>query len=175
MGFVGKLPLVLAFYKHSAVRVRGGDGLFLRFAAFGRLGIVVIIFVLNGLLAQLLTLCVDFLPELSRIDLRDLCHPLFLELLFVGTRFDMGSVNKDNTGVYHAVVQCFVQNMLKDLGAQLRWKSSAKGIAHRSKVRNVVQQPVAKEPPISQIHLDLPVSLAQGRDPKQMLNQHHLD
>ena len=65
--------------------------------------------------------------------------------------------------------------MLNDLGAQFCWKPSAKGIAHRSKVRNVVQQPVAKEPPISQIYLDLPVSLAQGKDPKQMLNQHHLD
>ena len=94
MGFVGKLPFMLPFYEHSAVRIGGRNGLFLRFAALGRLGIVVIVAVLNGLLPQLLSLCVHFFPKYSGIDLCRFCNLLFLELLLVSAGLDVRSVNE---------------------------------------------------------------------------------
>ena len=175
MGFVGKLPLMLAFYEHSAVRVCGRNGLFLRLAALGRLGIIVIIAVLNRLLAQLPAFCIYFFPELSGIDLSRFCHLLLLVLLLVGAGLDVGSIDKNNTGIDHAVVERLVQDMLEDFTGQIFWESSAEGIAHRGKVWDFIQQTIAQEPPVSQIHLDLPVSLAQGPDTEQMLDEYHLD
>ena len=175
MGFIGKLPLMLAFYEHSAVRVCGRNGLFLRLAAPGWLGIIVIIAVLNGLLTQLLAFRIHFFPELSGIDLSRFCDLLLLELLLVGAGLDVGSIDKNNTGIDHAVVERLVQDMLENFTGQLLRKPLAEGIAYRGKVRDLVQQTIAQEPPVSQIHLDLPVSLAQGRDAEQVLDEYHLD
>ena len=175
VGFVGKLPLMLTLYEHSAVRISGGHGLFPGLPTLGRLGIIVIIAVLNGLLPQLLPFGVHFFPELSGIDLGSFRNLLLLELFLVGTGLDVGSVDEYDTGIHHPVVQCLVQDMLEDLTGQFLREPLAEGIAHRGEVRDLVQQTIAQEPPVSQIHLDLPVSLAQRRDAEQMLNQHHLD
>ena len=175
MGFVGKLPLMLAFYEHSAVRICGGNGLFLGLATLGRLGVIIVIAVLNRLLAQLPAFCIYFFPELSGIDLSRFCHLLLLELLLVGAGLDVGSVDENDAGIDHSVVERLVQDMLEDLTGQLLRKPLAEGIAHRGKVWDFIQQAVAQKPPVSQIHLDLPVSLAQGRNAEQMLDEYHLD
>ena len=63
--------------------------------------------------------------------------------------------------------------MLKNLSGQFIREPFAEGIAHRGKMRDIIQQPVPQKPPICNIHLDFPVGLPQGRDSKQVLNQHH--
>lgn len=61
----------------------------------------------------------------------------------VGAGFDVGAVNENCAGVQHSVVQCFVEDVLKYLTGQLIWKAFAECIAHRRKVRNIIQQPIA--------------------------------
>ena len=161
MGFIGKLPLMLTLYKHSAVRIGGGDGLFFRFAALGRLGIIVIVVIFNGLLAQLFALSIDLTAKLSGVDLGCLLHLFLLVLLFVGACLDMGTVNENGAGIDHAVIQCLVKNMLKNLRGQFVRKTLAEGIADRCKVRDFIQQAIAQKPPICQIYLDFTVCLAK--------------
>ena len=97
MRLVGKLPLVLAFYKHSTVRVCGRH----RFFSFGRF---VVVLVLNFFLAELCTLLVYFFAQDFIVDFRCLVDLLLLEFLLVCTCLNMCTVDKDYTGVYHTVV-----------------------------------------------------------------------
>ena len=48
---------------------------------------------------------------------------------------DVGSVDENDAGIDHAVIECFVENMLENLAGQCFRKTSAEGIAHRGKVR----------------------------------------
>ena len=66
-----------------------------------------------------------------------------------------------------------LMDMLKYLTGQLLWKVFAECIAHRRKVRNIIQQPIPKKPPICYIHLNFPVGLPQRRYSEQMLNEYH--
>ena len=86
----------------------------------------------------------------------------------------MCPVNENCAGVQHPVVQCLVENMLKYLTGQFIRETLAESIAHRCKVRDIIQQSVPKKPPICHIHLDFSVGLPQRRYPKQMLNEYHL-
>ena len=58
VSFVGKLPLVLSLYKHSAFRIRCGHSLLYRSTAGGILRFIVVFVFFNRLLAQLLSLCI---------------------------------------------------------------------------------------------------------------------
>jgi len=65
MRFVGKLPLMLSFYEHSTIRVCGGNGLFYGFPrASTTLGMIFIIVIFNGLLAQLFSFRVNLSAKL---------------------------------------------------------------------------------------------------------------
>ena len=61
--FVSKLPLVLSFYEHSAVGVCGGNRLFCRFSSAAS-GMIFVVLVFNGLLAQLFSFLVDLSAQL---------------------------------------------------------------------------------------------------------------
>ena len=66
MCLIRKLPFMLSFYEHSAVRVCCGDRLFCCLSAAGILRIVVVIvFLLDRLLPQLFTLCIDLPAKLA--------------------------------------------------------------------------------------------------------------
>ena len=176
MGFVGKLSLMLPFYKHSAVRIRGGYRLFydiLRPTTALRRLLVVVVLIFNRLLSQLFTLCIYFSSQLAGINLCCLGNLFLLELLFICAGFDMGSVNEYCTGIQHPVIQRFVEDMLKDFRCQLIWKTLTEGIADCSKMGNCIQQTVAQKPAVYQIYLNFPICLAQGGYPEQMLNEHH--
>ena len=114
MCFVCKLPLVFSLYKHSTVRISCGDSLFCGSSTGGILRIVVILVIPDRLFAQLLPLCINLAAQLSGIHLCSFRYLFLLELLFVGTCFNMGPVNENYTGVYHTVVECFVENMFED-------------------------------------------------------------
>lgn len=58
MRLIGKLPLMLSFYEHSAVRACGGDSLFYRFSA-ATLGMIFVTLIFNGLLTQLFSFLID--------------------------------------------------------------------------------------------------------------------
>ena len=90
--FVSELPLVLSFYEHSAVRVCGGNRLFCGSAA---LGMIFVVLLFNGLLAQLFSFLVDLSAQLSGIDLCCFRNLFLLILLLVGTGLDMGAVNEN--------------------------------------------------------------------------------
>ena len=97
MRFIGKLPLVVSFYEHSAVRICGRYGFIysiLRISTSLRRIFFVVILVLNGFLSQLLPLCVYFSAKLPGVYLCRLGYLLFLELLFICTGFDIGAVNE---------------------------------------------------------------------------------
>ena len=111
VGFIGKLPLMVSFYEHSAVRICGRYGFFysiLRISTSLRRIFFVVILVLNGFLSQLLPLCVYFSAKLPGIDLCRLGDLFLLELLLVCAGFDVGAVNEYCTGVQHFVIQSFV-------------------------------------------------------------------
>ena len=92
--FVSELPLVLSFYEHSAVRVCGGNRLFCRFSS-ATSGMIFVVLVFNGLLAQLFSFLVDLSAQLSGIDLCRFRNLFLLILLLVGTGLDMGAVNEN--------------------------------------------------------------------------------
>ena len=145
--FVSELSLMLSLYEHSAVRVRDGNRLFYRFSS-SALGMIFVVLVFNGLLAQLFSFLVDLSAQLSGIDLCRLCNLFLPELFLVGTGLDMGAVNENRARVDHSVIERFVKNMLKNLAAQLVRKALAEGVAHRRKVRNLIEQPIAQKPAI---------------------------
>ena len=69
MCLIRKLPFMLSFYEHSAVRVCCGDCLFCCLSAAGILRIVVVIvFLLDRLLPQLFALCIDLPAKLTCIS-----------------------------------------------------------------------------------------------------------
>ena len=82
----------------------------------------------------------------------------------------MGAVNENRARVHHLVVECLVENMFKYLTGQLIRKALAEGVAHRRKVRNILQQAIPKKSTVSIIHLNFPMGLPQRRDPEQVLN-----
>lgn len=59
-------------------------------------------------------------------------HLFLLEFLLIGAGLNVGAVDEDDAGVYHAVVECFVKDVLEDLTGQLLRKTLAEGVAHRS-------------------------------------------
>ena len=136
MCFIGKLPFVLAFHKHTAFRIGCGHRLFFCSTAFGQVIIVVIFY---GLFSKLFPLLIYLLVKLFRVNLCCLCHFLFLVFLLIGTGFDMRSVYKNHAGIYHPVIQSLIQNVLKDLAAQFLRKTLAEGITHRGKMRDIIQ------------------------------------
>ena len=77
--------------------------------------------------------------KLFSINLCRFLYLFFLVLLFVRRGLDMRSVYENNAWIYHLVVYRLVQDMLKYLLRQLRWKSLTERIAHRGKVRDVLQ------------------------------------
>ena len=105
--------------------------------------LIFVVIVFYGLLAQLFSFRVDLSAQLPGVDLCCLRNLFLLELFLVGAGFDMGAVNENCAGVQHSVVQCFVENMLKYLTGQLIREALAECIAHRRKVRNMIQQPIA--------------------------------
>ena len=136
---------------------------------------VFIIVIFNGLLAQLFSFRVDLSAQLPGVDPCCLRNLFLLELFLVRAGFDVGAVNENCAGVQHPVIQCLVEDVLKNLTGQLIWKAFAECIAHRRKVGDIIQQSIPKKPTVSIIHLNFPVSLPQRRYPEQMLNEYHLD
>ena len=170
--FIGKLLFMLSLDEHPAVRVCGRYRLLLSPAAFCAL---LIILILYGALSQSLSLCVYLLPQLLRVYPRCLRHSLFLKFLLVGAGLDVGAVNKDDTGVYHAVIQRFVKYMFKYLVAQFLREPFAESIAHRCKMGYLIQQSIAQKPAVGQGVLYPLVGLPQRRDTIQVLDKDHLD
>ena len=82
----------------------------------------------------------------------------------------MSAVNKDDTGVYHAVIQRFVEDMFKDFAAQFLREAFAESIAHRCKMGYLIQQSIAQKPAVGQGVLYPLVGLPQGWDAVQMLD-----
>lgn len=139
MCFVGKLPFMLPLHKHAAIRIRGGYSLFSACAAWGWI-IVAVIF--DWRFAQFLSFLIYLLAKLLRVDFGCLCYLLFLVFLLVCAGFDVGSIYEDRAGIYHPVIQRFVQDMLENLTAQFLRKPLAERITHRRKVRDLVQQTI---------------------------------
>ena len=175
MCFVCKLPFVFSFYEHSAVRVCSGNSLFCGFVSPPTPGDGVVFIISSSM-----GFCPAFSLSLTssmKADQRDLCclrNLFLLELFLVGAGFDMGAVNENCAGVQHPVIQCLVEDVLKNLTGQLIWKAFAECIAHRRKVGDIIQQSIPKKPPICYIHLNFPVGLPQRRYSEQMLNEYHL-
>ena len=92
--FVSELPLMLSLYEHSAVGVCGGNRLFCRFSSAAS-GMIFVVLVFNGLLAQLFSFLVDLSAQLSGIGLCRFRNLFLLILLLVGTGLDMGAVNEN--------------------------------------------------------------------------------
>jgi hypothetical protein len=92
MGFIGKLPLMLSFYEHAAVRVSCGY-CFLYCSTTGRrFGFVVIVVVFNRLLAKFFPFRIDLTAQLAGVYLCCLLNLLLLKLLFVGLGLDVFTV-----------------------------------------------------------------------------------
>ena len=104
---------------------------------------VFIILIFNGLLAQLFSFRVDLSAQLPGVDPCCLRNLFLLELFLVGAGFDVGAVNENCAGVQHPVIQCLVEDVLKNLTGQLIREALAESIAHCRKVRNMIQQPIA--------------------------------
>ena len=60
----------------------------------------------------------------------------------VGAGFDVCSVNKYYLGVYHPVIQCLVEYMVKYLYGQFFGKSLAECVAHRCKMWYLFQKAI---------------------------------
>ena len=176
MRFISKLPLMLALYKHPTIRIGGGN-CFLSGSSTtaSSVTLVIILTFFYRLFAQLLPLGIYLLPQLLRVYFCCFGYLLFLEFLLVRTRLDVRSVNEHQTGIHHPVIQGFVENMFKDLIGQLLRKPFAECITHRCKMRDLIQKPISEKPAVCQIHLYFPVGLTQRGDPKQMLQQYHLN
>ena len=93
MRLIGKLPLMLSFYEHSAVRICGGNRLFYRFSS-ATLGMILVTLIFNGLLTQLFSFRVDFSAQLPGIDLCRLRNLFLLELFLIRAGLDVGAVNE---------------------------------------------------------------------------------
>ena len=87
----------------------------------------------------------------------------------------MRTVDEDHARIDHPVIERLVENMFKNFADHFIREALAESIAHCRKVRNIIQQPIPQKPPICYIHLNFPVGLPQRGDPKQMLNEYHLD
>ena len=160
MGFIGKLPLMLSFYEHAAVRIGRGYSLFYSSSTGGRLRLIVIAVIFNGFLSQFLPFCVHLSAQLAGVYLCCLLHLFLLVLFLVGAGFDVCTINKHGAGVYHTVIQRFIENMLKDFSSQFIRETLAEGIAHRGKMGNLVQKSISQKPTICQIDLNFSVCLA---------------
>ena len=145
MSFIGKLSFMLAFHKHPAFGVCCRNGTFYCSTARCR---IIIVLVFDGLLPQLLPFCVHFFSKPFCIDLCCLGYFLFLVLLLVRARLDVCSIHEDHLRVNHPVIQSFVQNVRKDFFGQFFRKPLAERIAHRCKMGDFVQQPIAQKPPV---------------------------
>ncbi len=75
---------------------------------------VFIIVIFDGLLAQLFPFRIDLSAQLPGVDLCCLRNLFLLELFLVRAGFDVGSINEHRTGIQHSVIQCFVEDVLKD-------------------------------------------------------------
>ena len=85
----------------------------------------------------------------------------------------MCPVYEYHAAVHHMVVQRFVQDMLEYLRRQFFRKPPAERVAHRRKMRQLVQQPIAQKPSV-RYGITCPlICLPQRRNPKQVLEQHH--
>ena len=56
-----------------------------------------------------------------------------LQSAFILEGGNLGSVDENDAGIDHAVIECFVENMLENLAGQCFRKTSAVGIGHRGK------------------------------------------
>ena len=121
--------------------------LFYRFSSTA-LAMLLIVLIFNGLLAQLFSFLVDLSAQLPGIYLCHLCNPLLLELFLVGTGLDMGAVNENRARVDHSVIQRFVEDVLEDFSSQFVRKTLAESIAHRRKVRDLIQQSIPQKPAV---------------------------
>lgn len=65
--------------------------------------------------------------------------------------------------------------MVEDLNTEIGREAIAEGIAHRCKMRNMLQQVITEEPAISNIYIALPPSLAQRWDTEQMPDENHFN
>ena len=139
MCFIGKLPLMLALYEHSAFRICSRNGTL--YCSAARCRIIVLVF--DGFLPQLLPFCVHFFSKLFCIDFCCLGYVLLLVLLLVCTCLNVRSIHEDHLGVDHPVIQGFVQDMRKDFFGQFFRKPLAERIAHRCKMGDFVQQSVS--------------------------------
>ena len=54
--------------------------------------------------------------------------------------------------------------MVENLNAEFSWKAIAERIAHRCKMRDMLQQVIAEKPAVRNIHIAFPPRLAQGRN-----------
>ena len=79
--------------------------------------IVVFVF-LNRLFPQLLSLRIHFFSQLLSVYLCCLGYLFFLVFLLIRAGLDMRPVDKNCAGIYHSIIQCFVQDMLKNLARQ---------------------------------------------------------
>ena len=140
MGLVSKLPLMLLFYKYSSIWIGGGNRLRYRSSTWRSVFIIVILY---WLFPKSFPLCVHFPPQLLGIHLCCLCDLHFLEFLLVRTGFDMGPVDKNCLRVHHPVVQGLIQNMFENLLRQFFRKTPAECIAHRCKMRYLLQQSIS--------------------------------
>ena len=107
---------------------------------------IFVVLIFNGLLAQLFSFHVDLSAQLPGIDLCRFRNLFLLKLFLVRAGFDLGSVNENCAGIQHPVVQCLVENMLKNFAGQFIREALAEGIAHRRKVGNVIQQSIPQKP-----------------------------
>ena len=103
MGFIGKLPLMFSLYEHTTVRIGGRYCFFCCSAAGGRLGIVIVVVIFYGVLPQLFAFSIDLSAQLSGIHFCRFLDLFLLVLVFIGTGFDVGTVNEDCAGIYHSV------------------------------------------------------------------------
>ena len=90
--------------------------------------LIFVVIVFYGLLAQLFSFRVDLSAQLPGVDLCRFGDLLLPVLLLIRAGLDMGPVNENRAGVQHPVIQCLVEDVLKNLTGQLIWKAFAECI-----------------------------------------------
>ena len=111
---VGKYLFVLSFVKPAAVRIcRANLNFLLRFAGgfSGRIGIIVVILVLQRFLSMCDPVFIQLFLQLLFVEKSFFLYDLLLELVAIGTSFYMGCIDKYFTRINQSGVDTGLQKL----------------------------------------------------------------
>ena len=194
VGFIGHLFLMVAFYKHSRIRICSAFGYYFLlgflFALFqflpggiipfllGRFRHIVVILILfcsKGLLSVGFPVGVYFLHKFLGIPFCFHLHLFLGHFLVVGIGFDVGAIYKDRVGVKITGFCYLAENPVENLIYSLRGKAMLEIIADGGEMGCFFLQTVAEKPTICHIQRNFFRCPAQRGQAIQMLNEYHFE